>query len=205
MRIVHMCKRFISALLYLNNVDIVQQLTLSVSDGIFVNPAGAAVVWSPAVPGSITDCSVRGNSAEAEAYYPSCVPSKTAGEWQQAPVNLTLLQDASDHVHEAESSTGSPSRGVIAAAVNSGAVSGPPDTLDGSEEAPIAHLQVHIPAEAYFMTTVIQEVSFHLLPASPRSAHPSKFDSCSCCVGIHCIANAGERVSRCASIADMAR
>ena len=84
---------------------VLQHLTLSVSDGIFTNPVGAAVVWSPAVPGSILDCSVRGNTAEAEAYFPSCMPSETAHEWKQAPVNLSLLQDALEPLlHESDSS-----------------------------------------------------------------------------------------------------
>lgn len=129
------------------------------SDGIFINPAGAAVVWSPAVPGSITDSSVRGNRAEAEAYFPSCMPSNATGDWQQAPVNLTLLRDAlAPDVHESDSSTEGPGGSVTAVAANSKAVTGPPDTFAGSGDAPIAHLHLHIPDEAYYMTTLIQQV-----------------------------------------------
>lgn len=197
---------------FLTKDAVLQQLTLSISDGIFINPAGAAVVWSPAVPGSITDSSVRGNSAEAEAYFPSCMPSKTAGEWQQAPVNLTLLQDALDPApHESDSSADSLSRSVTAVAANSEAVSGPPDASTGSEEAPIAQLHLHIPAEAYFMTTLIQEVAFYLVfhlafyfLSSSEQVDLVQFDSFCICI-YNRLLNTGERCSRCACVADMAR
>jgi hypothetical protein len=151
-----------------------QHLTLSVSDSIFINPVGAAVVWSPAIPGSITDCAVRGNRTAAEPFFPSCMPAKAAGEWQQAPVNTTLLQVASaSPIHDSHS-PGSLGKSVIALAANSEAVSGPPETSANSGQSPIAHLHLHVPSEAYFMSTVIQEVTypcdFGLRPAVQVSA-----------------------------------
>ena len=118
------------------------------------------------MPGSITDSTVRGSRVEAEADFPSCIPSGTAGDWNQAPVNISLLEHASVPVlHESGSSAGTLSRSVTAFAANSDAASGPPVTSEGSETRPMAQLHLHIPSEAYFMTTMIQEVPSLLDPS----------------------------------------
>lgn len=138
---------------------VLQHLTLSVSDGIFINPVGAAVVWSPAVPGSITSCSVRGNHAEAEPYFASCSMNGQGSKWQQSSLNLTLLQEASTSVeYDLESSEDSLRGSVAAFAANADAVA---HVVSASGDSPIARLQLHIPSEAYFMTTLIEEVLAH--------------------------------------------
>lgn len=118
---------------------------------------GAAVVWSPAVPGSLQGCTLRGSSTLSEAYFPSCTRAEEGGTWKQAPLNRTLLESLTYPVVMDVLAAG-PLEGVVAVPTNSHAVTAPSEQLPAGKKPAMAQLHVHIPPEAYQLVATVEGV-----------------------------------------------
>lgn len=124
-------------------------LALSVSDSFFINPHGPAVVWTPAVPGQLQNCEARGNASASAKFFASCDHLAGGRGLELSSINETAfdrLNNNPENILQLITAVPTDDSPVeIAGAAGKGL-------------APMAHLHVHVPPEAYNIAVVLEEV-----------------------------------------------
>jgi hypothetical protein len=168
-----LCIKCLQSAVLLHHPGALQHLTLAVSGSYFINPTGAAVVWSPAVPGTLTRCTVRENASTSKPYLPSCTPGKEAGSWAQAVPDFTQHVPSSLLVADGQDLASGPSDSVVGMPPNAVPVTAPA-SKHTSGKLTMAQLHIHVPPEAYQMVVAVEGVrppgqfsmlEMHLVPA----------------------------------------
>jgi hypothetical protein len=181
----------------------VQLLTIAVSNSYFINPTGPAVVWSPAVPGRISNCVARGNAEAAQAYFSSCNVSTTTAESEALHVlpntfPLDGMGGEPGHVQLAEPQDDLLS-GVVALSINSGETKLIAQGANEGSQADMMHLHLHMPPETFAISFALREVSLNYSKSTIHYASLTWFSCLILIADCECVSCMGDSRMACGS------